>query len=89
MASGLPILTCNEAFKEVLGPYTAGLMYQKGDAKALSDKIKSIVDFSENERLALGEALREIVVRNHSLISFVGKIISAIKSFRTNHNNQL
>jgi glycosyltransferase involved in cell wall biosynthesis len=82
MASGLPVLTCNEAFKDVLGPFTEDLMYKKGDSRALAEKIKRVMEFSESERLVLGESLRSIVVQNHSLATFVGKIISAIEIVR-------
>ena len=80
MASGLPVLTCNEAFKDVLGPFTDDLMYSKGDAKALAEKIVTIIKMAETERKKVGEALREIVIRDHSLESFVTKIISTIHS---------
>ncbi len=78
MAGGLPVLTCNEAFKEVLGPFTTDLMYTKGDAEALGRKISEISEFSEEKRRVLGEELRAIVFRDHSLQSFVEKIISNI-----------
>ncbi len=84
MAVGMPILTCNEAFKEVLGPFTEDLMYPKGDSEALASKIKRILGLSEEERQTLGGALRDIVIRDHSLKSFVSKIITAIKAYK-NH----
>ncbi len=80
MACGLPVLTCNEAFKDVLGPFKADLMYGKGDFRALAVKIKQILELGPEKRRELGEALRAIVVRDHSLESFVRKIVSAIKS---------
>ncbi len=86
MASGLPVLTCNEAFRAVLGPFTADLMYPKGDSGALSDKTKRIMELSVDERRTLGEKLRAIVVRDHGLQSFVRKIISAIESFQKHGN---
>jgi len=82
MAVGMPILTCNEAFKEVLGPFTGDLMYPKGDASALSGRIKRIMDLSEKDRRTLGGALRDIVIRDHSLKSFVNKIIIEIEAYK-------
>lgn len=79
MAVGLPVLTCNEAFKEVLGPFRGDLMYGKGDSKLLAGKIKKITELSADDRRMLGEELRAIVVRDHSLRSFVSKILFAIK----------
>ena len=87
MASGLPVLTCNEAFKDVLGVFKGDLMYPKGDSHALVLKIKQIMELSEDKRLALGEALRAIVVSDHSLQSFVGKIINAVTLYQ-NHECQ-
>ncbi|MEK7575036.1 MAG: glycosyltransferase [Patescibacteria group bacterium] len=81
MASGLPVLTCNEAFKEVLGPFKADLMYPKGDFQALSVKIKDMIQMPENKRIELGQSLRDIVVNDHSLKNFVGKIIVTIEAF--------
>ena len=80
MAVGLPVLTCNEAFKEVLGPFKADLMYAKGDAEALGGKVLRVAALSEEERRTLGAELRAIVLRDHSLQSFAQKIISAIQS---------
>jgi glycosyltransferase involved in cell wall biosynthesis len=79
MAVGLPILTCNEAFYEVLGPFRGDLMYPKGDAEALSGKVLEVIGLSEEERKKLGQELRAIVVRDHSLNSFVHKIILFIQ----------
>ena len=79
MAVGLPVLTCNEAFKEVLGPFRADLMYTKKDAEALGRKVLKVASLSIEDRQALGIELRSIVVRNHSLQSFIKKIIFAIR----------
>jgi glycosyltransferase involved in cell wall biosynthesis len=69
MACGVPAITSNEAFKEMLGPF--GLMCKEGDEQELARLIEKI--FAEN-RKALGERLREIVVRDHSLPRLVGRI---------------
>ncbi|OGH61118.1 MAG: hypothetical protein A2848_02250 [Candidatus Magasanikbacteria bacterium RIFCSPHIGHO2_01_FULL_50_8] len=77
MACGVPILTCNEALIEVLGPYTEQLMFPVQDSAALADKIFEMQRKTVSERTALGEKLREIVVRDHNLTRFVAKIISS------------
>jgi glycosyltransferase involved in cell wall biosynthesis len=81
MAVGLPVLTCNEAFKEVLGPFKADLMYAKGDYLTLSSKILKIIELSIDERINLGLALRSIVRRDHNLKTFVQKIVSEISHY--------
>jgi len=75
MSVGLPILTCNEALQEVLGDYKDRLIYPRGDYKRLAEKILEIEKMSSDERQKLGGELREIVVRDHSLESFVSKIV--------------
>ena len=66
MASGCLVLTCNEAYKEILaGKYIFG----KGDASGLAVKI---ADFMTAPR---DEALREMVVKDHNLNNLIDKII--------------
>lgn len=79
MAIGLPIFTCNEALEEVLGNYQEILMYPKGNYTVLAEKIKMIINLSPAKREEISDALREIVVKNHSLNNFVKKILEIIK----------
>jgi len=76
MATGLPILTCNEAFAEVLGEYASALMFSGGDVSALVKKIEDLSEQKDEDRAALGHALRDIIVTKHSLSGFVQKILS-------------
>ena len=66
MASGCLVLTCNEAYSEML---ENKYRFQKGNAKELADKIFNLKHALRDDNL------REIVVKNHSLDSLVGKII--------------
>ena len=67
MASGCLVLTCNEAYKEVLaGKY----IFRRGDAENLAVKIADLMTAQRDE------ALREIVVKNHNLDNLIDKIIS-------------
>ncbi|MES2953248.1 MAG: glycosyltransferase family 4 protein [Patescibacteria group bacterium] len=78
MATELPVLTSNEAFLEVLGPYTNDLMYSPGDAAGLASKIEAIMDMEPQKYRELGVALREIVVKDHGLERFIRAIVSAL-----------
>jgi glycosyltransferase involved in cell wall biosynthesis len=77
MACGVPIITSNEALVEVLGPYTDQLMFPSQDSTALAEKIFTVQREAISARVALGEKLREIVVRDHNLTRFIRKIISS------------
>jgi glycosyltransferase involved in cell wall biosynthesis len=74
MSCGVPVLTCNEALVEVLGPYTNQLMFEKKDVDGLEEKIRSLEAIGYIERKKLGQNLRNIVVNNHGLSSFVSRI---------------
>lgn len=76
MSCGLPILTCNEALGEVLGPYTNQLMFSKKNVDELAQKIEFLYELGDGERHRVGIKLREIVVREHGLEGFVQKIIA-------------
>lgn len=79
MSCGLPILTCNEALEEVLGNYQEILMYPKGNGMALAGKVRMIIKLSPAKREEMAIALREIVVKKHSLNNFIKKILEIIK----------
>lgn len=79
MASGVIILTPNEALKEVLGDLSGSLMFEKGDSRALADKIKMIMNMGDAERIDLGNKLRGIVERDHSLPALIKKILNFYK----------
>jgi len=82
MSCGLPILTCNEALKEVLGKYQEMLMYNKGDYNMLAKKIKFIIGMDLNKKIKLGEDLRNVIKQNHSLENFIINILSRIQQVK-------
>ncbi len=74
MACGLHILTCNEAYENILGGYKETLTYPKRNHELLAQKIKYIMGLSGDERAKMSADLREIVVRNHNLEGLINKI---------------
>jgi glycosyltransferase involved in cell wall biosynthesis len=75
MATGIPVLTCNEVFEPIVGPY--GLTYEKKNAKQFAEKITALVQDAPR-RQELGKTLREIAVRDHSLDRLVKKILGVM-----------
>ena len=68
MACGTPVITCNEAYKDVLEDR---FLYKPGDAKDLAEKMKVFI--------TAGQAVpphywRNIVAENHSLDKLIDKI---------------
>ncbi len=79
MSCGLPVLTCNEALKEVLGEYKEKLMFSKKDPEEFSNKIEDIMKMDISGRIILGQKLREIVIKDHNLENFIKKIVEVFK----------
>ncbi len=79
MAVGIPVVTPNEAFAEILGNLTDSLMYRKGDSVSLSQKIERMHDLSPLERDHIGQQLRQIVFKDHALKNFVVKIVKRLR----------
>jgi glycosyltransferase involved in cell wall biosynthesis len=75
MACELPVLTCNEAMLEVLGDYREKLMYPQRDFQKLAERIEYLIDLPLDDYLKLGRALRNIVIKKHSLDKFIDKIL--------------
>jgi glycosyltransferase involved in cell wall biosynthesis len=80
MALEIPILTCNEAFLEVLPAMKESVIFKHKDSHELSRKIQSFMALDETNRAELTGKLRSIVVENHSVKNFVGKILHAFQS---------
>lgn len=76
MAVGLPVLTSNEAFKEVLGGVAEKLMFPRGDSNSLARLIVGLMNMSDKERTQLGKHLCEQIEKKHSLSGFVKKILA-------------
>ena len=66
MASGCLILTCNEAFKDILDNK---YLFEKKNFQDLAEKIINLKSTKEDRKL------REIVIKSHNLDNLIGKII--------------
>ena len=76
MATGLPLVACNEAMSEVLGGLKTRLMFPMHDVDQLVAQLIPILDMTQKERDELGESLRTIIERDHGLKNFITKILS-------------
>jgi glycosyltransferase involved in cell wall biosynthesis len=79
MACGLPLLTCNEAFTHVLGDFSDMLMFDKGNADDLAEKILDVVEIKTESRLVLERVLRDIVVQEHDIERLINRITRVFK----------
>jgi glycosyltransferase involved in cell wall biosynthesis len=82
MASGRPVVTCNESFVPIfqeLGSRAELLTFPRGDAGTLADRIEQLLRLSDRERLDLGERLRAIVQRDHEVDRLMTRLVAAMK----------
>ncbi len=79
MACEKVVLTCNEAFFDLLKIYAHILLFDKNNADSLAEKIIYILEMDRRERHRLAGSLREIVIRNHNLKRFIDNILTVFK----------
>jgi len=72
MACQKLVLTCNEAFKEILPPE---LIFPPKNAKELSQKIVNLLTLPEEEKEKITQTLRQEVEKNHNLTKLIQRII--------------
>ena len=80
MSTGLPVVACNDAMREVFGALSLQLMFPKGDSEALVRILTPLILMSQHERNKLGRKMRELIEREHSLSTFIGKIMPYFSS---------
>lgn len=73
MACGTMVLTSNEAFVEIVG---SNLMAKQNQPDQLAEKIKKMMNLSEDKKAEIRGRLRAEVANHHNLDNLVKKIIS-------------
>jgi len=74
MACQRLILTCNEAFIDFLNDQR--FIFQKKNPQDLAQKIINLMNLPLEKKQAIGQQLRDKVVKNHNLDNLVNRIIS-------------
>jgi glycosyltransferase involved in cell wall biosynthesis len=78
MACGLPVVTSAEALRAILAPWGDRLLCPPDDAAALADRLAALMAAPADDRRALGLALRQIVVEQHSLARLARRLAEDI-----------
>jgi glycosyltransferase involved in cell wall biosynthesis len=79
IACGLPLLTCNEAFADLLGDLSSKLMFEKGNAEQLASKLLGVMEMKSGNRSAVVKALRDIIMQSHSVDRLMDRITSVFR----------
>lgn len=85
MASGIPIVTCNEAFFPFFGDYCPMLTFKKGESHDLAKKMVALYSLPEEEKGRIYSFLRGIVETEHSLDVWLPRLISVFREALTRH----
>ncbi|MBI4224915.1 MAG: glycosyltransferase family 4 protein [Candidatus Sungbacteria bacterium] len=75
MATGLPVLTCNEAYMDVLGKHCDLLMFEKKNSVELAKKLMVLMHMDILARDDLRHSMRAIVVEHHRVEGLIEKIM--------------
>lgn len=80
MASGVPVITSNEALHDVFGRDAQMLMFSTGDIKECAMRIKSVRALSLEDYDALSKRLRIIVEKEHNIRILIPRILSSYET---------
>lgn len=80
MATGLPVLTCNEAYEDVLKDHKNLLMFSKKNPEDLARRIEILLSMDAASYRQLRESMRAIVVGHHRVSGLVDKIITTLET---------
>ncbi len=78
MACGRPCLAANEGFRETMGEWAKGLLFQHKNAEDLTEKILALLKQSPEQLAIIGKSLRQSVVECHSLRRLVDRLVSVL-----------
>ncbi len=85
MACARPVLTCNDSFPRLfreLGADAAKLCFEAESATDLAGRIEGLLRLRQPERVALGERLRELVVRDHEVDALMRRLCREMEPAR-------
>ncbi len=78
MASGKPVLVCNEAFDKILSGFEEECMFEKGNSGELAKKMEWFLD-NHKKAKDIGAILKKRVKEQHSMQDLMRRIAEEIK----------
>lgn len=83
MASGCPVVSCNEAVPPALaslGPEREALRFSPGDAPQLAARIEALLELGPAGRAQLGRRLRAIVQGEHEVEALMARLVREMEA---------
>ncbi len=81
MACGKPVLTSNEAFKDMLADNAELLLFAPERPEELVEKIYGLLQMDDLEKVQLGASLRKITERDHSVDHLTDRLVAVFEAY--------
>jgi len=81
MACEKPVLTSNEAFKDMLADNAELLLFTPEKPEELAEKIYGLLQMDGPKRVQLGASLRKIVERDHSVDHLMSRLVEIFGAY--------
>ncbi len=79
MACGKVCVTANRGFRETLGVYAEQLLFAHADPQDLAAKLAYLLSLTDAQRQAIGDDLRQQIIRCHSLERLIGNLLALFR----------
>ncbi|MDE0608867.1 MAG: glycosyltransferase family 4 protein [Anaerolineaceae bacterium] len=80
MACGIPVVSANEAFVEMLSPWAGQVLTPPDNPKVLAQRLQGLMAMESGARVELGLELRALVERDHSMQHLVENLLAVFRS---------
>ncbi len=81
MACEKPVLTSNEAFKDMLADNAELLLFAPERPEELAEKIYGLLQMDDLEKGQLGASLRKITERGHSVDHLTDRLVAVFEAY--------
>jgi len=78
LATGLPAVVCNPAFRDLLGGHWPAMSFEPGDATALAQRLDDWLTRSPSERRTVTDGLRARIAQSHSVDRWADAVVEMI-----------
>jgi glycosyltransferase involved in cell wall biosynthesis len=78
MACGVPVVTCNPAYRPVLEEIDPALFVAEANAHRVADAVMRVVEAAPERRAAIAAAARALVEREHSLDRLADRLVAEL-----------
>jgi glycosyltransferase involved in cell wall biosynthesis len=75
LSCGLPVVLNTPVYNVAFPDFAEDIYWVVGDSEMFAEKLKNVIEWSREKRVAFGKQARDYVVREHNLSTLAGKIV--------------